>query len=195
LYKQLNYIWTNGNAKWKTELDGLVNRTLSVFFVNGTVKAATEVDCEKGGCTVDEMAYKGVLGRWLADAVQMAPYTSNTIMPMLVSSAQAAASACDGTGCSEFWDGKHTGIDGNGTGAVGPSIDALSYVQALLWQEAGLTGLPATVNGTAVANTTSTASGPGASSSKSSKKNDGVTMRAGMGLLGGVLGSMMWLML
>lgn len=188
------YNLTNGNSKWKTELDGLLNRTLSVFFTNGTVKAATEVACETHAtCTVDMMAMKGLLGHWLADTVQMAPYAANIITPLLTSSAQVAAGACDGTGCSEFWDGKHTGIDGNGTGAVGPSIDALSFVQGLLWQEAGLAGLPATVNGTAVpANSTSTATGAGATNTK---KSDGATMRAGMGLLVGVLGSMVWLVL
>jgi mannan endo-1,6-alpha-mannosidase len=185
------YNITNGNSKWKTELDGLLNQTLSVFFGN---KAATEVVCEKSDtCTVDMMAMKGLLGHWLADAVQMAPYTANTVLPLLASSAQAAANACDGTGCSLFWDGKHMGIDGNGTGVVGPSIDALSFVQGLLWQEAGLTGLPATVNGTAVAaNSTSTASGAVASSTK---KSDGVAMRAGVVLLVSVLGSMMWFVL
>jgi mannan endo-1,6-alpha-mannosidase len=188
------YNITDGNSKWKTELDGLLSRTLGVFFSNGTVRAATEVTCEKSDtCTVDMMAMKGLLGHWLADAVQMAPYTSNTVLPLLASSAQAAANACDGTGCSLFWDGKHTGIDGNGTGAVGPSLDALSFVQGLLWQEAGLTGLPATINGTAVAaNSTSTASGAVASPTK---KSDGVAMRAGTALLVSVLGSMMWLVL
>ena len=188
------YNITDGNAKWKTELDGLLNRTLNVFFSNGAARVATEVACEKiDTCTVDMMAMKGLLGHWLADAVQMAPYTANTVLPLLTSSAQAAAQACDETGCSFFWDGKHTGIDGNGAGAVGPSIDALSFVQGLLWQESGLTGLPATVNGTAVAaNSTSTASGAVASSTK---KSDGVAMRAGTALLVSVLGSMMWLVL
>ncbi|KAE9373906.1 glycoside hydrolase family 76 protein [Stipitochalara longipes BDJ] len=188
------YNLTNGNAKWKTELDGLLNRTLNVFWVNGTVKTATEVACEKAEtCNIDMIAMKGLLGHWLADTLQMAPYTAATITPLFTSSAQAAAAACDGTGCSEYWDGKHTGIDGNGTGAVGTSIDALSFVQGLLWQDAGLNGLPATVNGTAVApNVTTTATGAGATNTK---KSEGMAMRAGMGALGGVLGSMMWLML
>jgi mannan endo-1,6-alpha-mannosidase len=124
----------------------------------------------------------------------MAPYTTATISSLYTSSAQAAAAACDDTGCSEYWDGKHTGAGGNSTGDVGTSIDALSFVQGLLWQDAGLDGLPATVNGTAVAppNTTTTATGAGATATK---KSEGMAMRAGMGVLGGVLGSMMWLML
>jgi mannan endo-1,6-alpha-mannosidase len=181
-----------GSSTWKGELDGLLNRTLSVFFVNGT-KAATEVACEPVGCSVDDMAYKGLLGRWLVDTLQMAPYTSATISPLFTSTAQAAAAACNSTGCSEFWDGKHTGVDGNGTGTVGPSIDALSFVQGLLWQDAGLTGLPATVNGTATfINATSTTSG---TSSSPTKKSGAVPTRVRTGLLIGVLGSMMWLML
>ncbi|PMD41164.1 glycoside hydrolase family 76 protein [Hyaloscypha variabilis F] len=189
------YNLTNGNSKWKTELDGLLNRTLSVFWENGTVKAATEIACEKTeSCTIDMIPMKGLLGHWLADTLQMAPYTTATISSLYTSSAQAAAAACDDTGCSEYWDGKHTGTGGNSTGDVGTSIDALSFVQGLLWQDAGLDGLPATVNGTAVAppNTTTTATGAGATATK---KSEGMAMRAGMGVLSGVLGSMMWLML
>lgn len=180
-----------GSSTWQAELNGLLNRTLSVFFVNGTAPA-TEVACEATGCSLDQMAMKGLLGHWLADTMQMAPYTSATIMPLLTKSAQAAASACDGTGCSEFWDGKHTGINGNATGDVGTSIDALSFVQGLLWQEAGLLGLPATVNGTATIPVNATSSG---ATSTPTKKNAGASMRAETSLLIGVLGFMMWVML
>jgi mannan endo-1,6-alpha-mannosidase len=181
-----------GSSAWKTELDGLLNRTLSVFFVNGTA-AATEVACEATQqCSTDQMAMKGLLGHWLADTMQMAPYTSATIMPLLTKSAQAAASACDDTGCSEVWDGKHTGINGNATGDVGTSIDALSFVQGLLWQEAGLVGLPATVNGTATIPVNATSSG---ATSTPTKKNGVVPMRAGTSLLVAVFGFMMWVML
>jgi mannan endo-1,6-alpha-mannosidase len=182
-----------GSSTWKSELEGLLNRTLSVFFVNGT-KPATEVSCEQTGCSVDQIAMKGLLGHWLTDTLQMAPYTSATLSPLFTNTAQAAAAACDSTGCSEFWDGKHTGIDGNGTGDVGTAIDALSFVQGLLWQEASLVGLPATVNGTATApvNTTSTASG---TSSTPTKKSAGIAIRAQTGLLVGLLGLLMWVML
>ena len=181
-----------GSSAWKTELDGLLNRTLSVFFVNGTA-AATEVACEATQqCSTDQMAMKGLLGHWLADTMQMAPYTSATIMPLLTKSAQAAASACDDTGCSDLWDGKHTGINGNATGDVGTSIDALSFVQGLLWQEAGLVGLPATVNGTATIPVNATSSG---ATSTPTKKNGVVPMRAGTSLLVAVFGFMMWVML
>ena len=183
------------SPKWKTELDGLLNRTLSVFFVNGT-KAATEVSCESTskGCTVDEMAYKGLLGHWLADTMQMAPYTNATISPLFTTTAQAAAAACNSTGCSEFWDGNHTGFDGNVTGTIGATLDALSFVQGLLWKDSGVTGLPATVNGTAtlpVVNTTSTAS----PTATTTKKSGAVSTRAVTGLFIGVIGSMMWVML
>jgi mannan endo-1,6-alpha-mannosidase len=68
----------------------------------------------------------------------------------------------------------------------------LSFVQGLLWQEAGLAGLPATVNGTATLPVNATSSGATATPTK---KNAGVTMRAGTSLLVGVFGFVMLLML
>lgn len=186
------YNITSGDEKWRSELDGLLNRTLSVFFPGGI---ATEVACEpKETCTIDMMAMKGLLGHWLVDTVQMAPYTSSSVTPLLTSSAEAAAKACDSTGCSVKWDGTQTG--GAEFGGVGGSIDALSFVQGLLMKNAAVA---ATGNSTSTStstaasgkSTSSSTSGPGAAATNHS----GAAVRTGTGLLAVALGSMLWLIL
>ncbi|KAJ1326148.1 mannan endo-1,6-alpha-mannosidase [Microdochium nivale] len=88
------YNATNGDAKWKTEVDGLVKRTIEVFF--GETGVAFELNCEHAKCTTDMESFKGYLHRWMASAMINAPYTRDTIMPVLRSSAAAALKQCTG---------------------------------------------------------------------------------------------------
>ncbi|KAF4626113.1 hypothetical protein G7Y89_g12044 [Cudoniella acicularis] len=150
-------------ATWKSSLDGLLNTTLSVFFPSGI---ATEILCESiAACTVDEKGLKGMLGRWLADTIQMAPYTSSLIAPKLQSSAQAAAKACTGTGdgCSFVWSGSNSAT-GNATGGVGEQLDALSYVQGLLVGSASVPITSSTASGSNSSSSSTTTSGTASSS-------------------------------
>ncbi|KAE8453887.1 hypothetical protein EG329_007663 [Mollisiaceae sp. DMI_Dod_QoI] len=171
---------TKGNVQWKTALDGLLNQTFSIFFPNGI---ASEIACEpRQTCTVDMFAYKGILAQQLIDTIQMAPYTSSLITPMLKTSAKAAADACDGgsTGveCGFVWSGNANSSD---TG-LGQQLSALSYVQGLLLSEASIgtpsTGTTGGSNGTATtgggASSTSTSTGPAATVSKSAGERERV---------------------
>jgi mannan endo-1,6-alpha-mannosidase len=195
------YNLTNGASQWKSALDGLLNRTLTVFVKDGVFY---EEACEeKGICSIDMLAFKGLLAHWLVDTVQMAPYTSQEILPMLKSSAQAAAKACDG-GCAFVWNGTSTG--GKSGSGVGEQLSALSVVQGLL---VGNAAAPVTVKtGGSVGNATSTSTGgengtqtsgsATGSGSLSATGNSGFAMgaeAARMGVLAGLLGSIAWLVL
>jgi mannan endo-1,6-alpha-mannosidase len=218
------YNITNGDSIWKNALDGLLNSTLSTFFPDGI---AYEVACEsKMTCTTDMWAFKGLLGQALVDTVKVAPYTADTITPILSSTAEAAAKACNDTQCAFQWSTTSTSraralgdaVDTPNTG-VGEQISALSYVQGLLVKDAAApetheeygsnatstsgSGGSSTQSGTPTSTSSGTATGTGtgtgtASASPSSSGNAGTVLRvdnAGMGLFGGLLGVMAWLIL
>ncbi|RFU28126.1 hypothetical protein B7463_g8236, partial [Scytalidium lignicola] len=156
------YNITSGDdqANWRTTLNGLLNQTISTFFVDGV---ATEVACESiGTCTTDMKAMKGLLAQRLVKTIEVAPYTFQLINPLLQSTAEAAAKACSDSKCPFTWGDK--GTDKGSQSGVGEQLDALSFVQALLVKSAGnkssttVTGAGAG-NGTTSSNATDTASG------------------------------------
>ncbi|PSS27636.1 glycoside hydrolase family 76 protein [Amorphotheca resinae ATCC 22711] len=121
------YNYTNGSEIWKGRLDGLINSTLDTFFPNGI---AYEVACEpKLTCTTDMYSFKSYLTRWLATTTQLAPYTYDTIMPVLKTSAVAAAKQCSGGAngrmCGLSWS---KGTDWDGTQGVGQEMAAMSVI-------------------------------------------------------------------
>lgn len=136
------YNITNGNEVWKRRIDGILDSTIKMFYVNGVM---IEQFCEdRGFCDIDQQSFKGYLTRWMAGATQMAPYTFNTIHPLLESSAAAAARACTGsptvpsesqplfkgipgTACGFKWT---TGFDG--LVGVGEQMNALSAIMYTL---------------------------------------------------------------
>jgi mannan endo-1,6-alpha-mannosidase len=197
------YNVTSGNEKWKTALDGLLNLTLGVFFPNGV---ATEIACEtKASCTVDMKAFKGFLAHWLVDTIQVAPYTTETIMPLLTSSAQAAAAACNGDVCPSTWVQTSTT---NVTTGLGEELSALSFVQALLVEDApvpvtrnetstssGSSGGTATSAGSLTGTQTPTTSGKGTPISSTNVGAVVGAKTARMAVLAAGLGSMAWLVL
>lgn len=80
---------------WKERLDGIWNETGSAFFNNSVM---IEQACEGVNlCDVDQQSFKGYLARWMAATTQMAPYTFDTMMPLLRSTATAAAKSCSGS--------------------------------------------------------------------------------------------------
>ncbi|KAK7757089.1 hypothetical protein SLS62_001107 [Diatrype stigma] len=80
-------------TKWKDRLDGLLDRSLQVFFKDGV---AFEPSCEPGNCNTDMESFKGYLHRWLGTTAQLAPYTADKILPVLKKSTQAAVKQCTG---------------------------------------------------------------------------------------------------
>ncbi|KAH6668223.1 putative cell wall glycosyl hydrolase Dfg5 [Halenospora varia] len=192
------YNITSGDAqaKWKTALDGLLNQTLTVFFPSGV---AVERACEPNGkCNTDAKAMKGLLGHFLIDAVQMAPYTSSLITPLISSTAQAAAKACDSTGCPLSWNETVT----SSKGGVGEQLSALTYVQGLLLKQAAspATGATAATNGTTTTGSGSATNPSGTSSGTATPSSTpnaaaGMTSQMGTGMLVGFAGALACLVL
>ena len=105
-----------------------------MFFKNGTIMY--EAACEEnfsgpGVCDTDQLSFKAYLSRWMASTTKLAPWTTDEIMPLLKSSAQAAAQQCDGGSdgatCGsrwwQAWDGSY---------GVGQQMSALEVVQSNL---------------------------------------------------------------
>lgn len=100
---------TNGSAQWNTRLAGILNMTEQVFFPSDYgSNIMSEVACEPNQkCNNDQPSFKAYLSTWMAFATQMAPWTTDQILPKLKFSAQGAAAQCsggqDGTTCGRRW--------------------------------------------------------------------------------------------
>jgi mannan endo-1,6-alpha-mannosidase len=113
-------------------MNGLVNRTIEIFFPNGI---AIEPTCElptKIQCTTDQLSFKGYLHRWMAQSTQVAPFTHDKIMATLRTSAAGAVKACSGGAngrqCGFRWTtGTYDGVTG-----AGQEMSALAAVSSLL---------------------------------------------------------------
>lgn len=101
-----------------------------------------EVACERDNkCNRDQRSFRAYLARFMAQAVQMAPFTAEYIMPKLRTTAAAAAKQCDGGS-----DGRTCGMrwtvptcDGSfEQGLLGQTLSALEVVQSVLILEAPL---------------------------------------------------------
>ena len=136
----------------------------------------TEVSCEPfGTCSSDQYAYKGLTAQWMGEAMQIAPFTADTILSYLKSSAQGAANQCsggnNGTACGTQWtENKYDGKTG-----LGQELSALNVFLANLAvnssapANANTTAATTQTKGTTPSSSTTTTSGkPSASSSKPS---------------------------
>lgn len=98
------------------------------------------------------LSFKGYDHRWMAQTALLAPFTYDTIMPVLQTSAKAAVAQCtggdSGRACGFQWS---SGKFGGGTGA-GQQMNVLGAVTSLL-VDAGASG-PVTnsTGGTSVGN-------------------------------------------
>lgn len=111
-------------------MDGLLKHGMETFLPKGI---AVEISCENAGtCTTDMLTFKGFLHRWYSTITQLAPYTAETIRPVLQTSAQAAIKQCTGGAlgrqCGFKWA---SGVYDGKTGA-GQEMAALSAVMSLL---------------------------------------------------------------
>jgi len=142
--RKLTISQTTGETQqmWRNRTEGLLKAAL-VFFTgfNNTETNKTimfEAACERSpqdgdqGCNVDQRSFKAYFSRWLAATVQLAPWTADTIMPLLRTSALAAAQSCsggsDGVTCGTKWwvpgwDGQY---------GVGEQMSALEVIQSNL---------------------------------------------------------------
>jgi mannan endo-1,6-alpha-mannosidase len=114
---------------WKTRTEGIITN-LSVFFENNIMK---EVACEDNGkCDVDQRSFKAYLSRWMAASTKVAPWASDSLMPLIQTSAAGAAKTCnagsDGNQCGLKWNaGTNDGFMG-----VGEQMSALEVIQSNL---------------------------------------------------------------
>lgn len=97
----------------------------------------TEVACENNGkCDVDQRSFKAYLARWMGYTAIVAPWTRDSLDPLLQASAQAAAKQCTGgtnqTSCGLRWI--DNGVN-DGSFGVGEQMAAMEVVQALLYPQ------------------------------------------------------------
>ncbi|KAF3770944.1 family 76 glycoside hydrolase [Cryphonectria parasitica EP155] len=122
---------------WKGRVDGIWKETKTTFFNNSVM---TEQACENNNmCDTDQQSFKGYLARWMAATTQVAPYTFDTMLPLLQSTASGAAKACTGSPASGFSGQAGTacgfkwttgGFDGSV--GVGQQMNALSAIMYTL---------------------------------------------------------------
>ncbi|KAJ4403634.1 hypothetical protein N0V82_010623 [Gnomoniopsis sp. IMI 355080] len=118
---------------WKERVEGLLGG-IDVFFI-GNDKVLSEVACESVHlCDNDEQSFKAYLARWMAAATKWAPWTFNTVKPLLDSSAMAAAQQCtggdNGRMCGLMWTNNNGQWDG--TTGVGQQMAAMEVVLATM---------------------------------------------------------------
>ncbi|KAI8299086.1 Mannan endo-1,6-alpha-mannosidase [Colletotrichum sp. SAR11_59] len=124
------YNFTDGDAKWKTRLDGLIQGTMNVFFPNNI---AFEIACEEHNtCTTDMLSFKGYVARWMAIVTQIAPYTADKILPVLQTSADAAVKQCTGQANQRTCGFKWSTGTYDGTIGAGQQMNVLGAVSSLL---------------------------------------------------------------
>ena len=187
-----NFTQTNGSDTWKTRVDGVLNAS-NIFFLNDIMY---EVACETiNKCDTDQLSFKAYLSRWMAATTKVAPWTYDTIISLLRTSATAAALQCDGGNngrmCGLKWIDNSTW---DGTQGVGQQMSALEVIQSNLIQQvqAPLTN---TTGGTSVGNPNA-----GSQSVSNPDENTPVTLgdRVGAGFLttgviAGVIGGAWWM--
>jgi len=188
------YNYTNGSDMWKTRVDGLL-KGIDVFFKNGVMY---EVACETNGkCDVDQLSFKAYLSRWMAATTKMAPYTFDTIMPLLQTSAAAAALQCSGGSQDRTCGLKWTdGATWDGTYGVGQQMAAMEVLQSNLITE--VSGpVTNTTGGTSVGNSNA---GSGSTTSTTGVSTSPTTTgdRVGAGFLTsivliGIIGGAWWM--
>ncbi|KAF7590286.1 hypothetical protein BBP40_003023 [Aspergillus hancockii] len=107
------YNLTNGDAKWKEAVDGLLNTTFMFFFPGkwgGNIMS--EAACEPQEprvhpCDGNQSSFKSLVSAWLAFTTTIMPYTLDRILPRLQGSAIGAAKQCSGPSpdkkCGQRW--------------------------------------------------------------------------------------------
>ncbi|KAI9743228.1 MAG: hydrolase 76 protein [Claussenomyces sp. TS43310] len=179
------YVYTNESSIWLDRVNGILNTTISGVFRNGIMK---EITCEneqgqKNYCNTDQLSFKSYLARWMAATARMVPSTYDTIMPILTTSAKAAAAVCNGgtsgVECGSRWD---TGGVNDGTLGVGQQMNALQVISALLVQKAP-TLVTNTTGGTSKGNDNAGSTGTGSTSKLVTPTVATTSGKAGAGFL------------
>ncbi|KAJ5256647.1 Mannan endo-1-6-alpha-mannosidase DCW1 [Penicillium angulare] len=98
------YNYTNGSTVWLEAVNGLLNKTFDHFLTDDILE---EKLCEpSASCNDNEILFKGLVSSWLSFTALLVPSTYDTILPVLQTSAQAAAKSCTGLNnntCGVTW--------------------------------------------------------------------------------------------
>ena len=125
------FMWNHTQEqKWHDRVDGHLEGLVRNFAPDGN-NVLVETACEPyGTCNYDMRSFKAYVARWLALTAQLAPWTAETIKPLLTTSAVAAAAACSGPDetCGLKW------TTGNFDGSTGPGeqMSAMSIFSSLM---------------------------------------------------------------
>ena len=126
---------------WKIRTDGFLERAKDWFKdgilteklcegIEVTAKQSGMLQEPTGGCNVDQRSFKAYMSRFLGLTVKMAPHTADIILPLLETSAVAAAKSCsnglDGKKCGMKWT---TGGVWDGLFGLGEQMSALETIQ------------------------------------------------------------------
>nr|OQO18240.1 hypothetical protein B0A51_13574 [Rachicladosporium sp. CCFEE 5018]OQO24090.1 hypothetical protein B0A51_05933 [Rachicladosporium sp. CCFEE 5018] len=165
-------------AKWKTRVQGLITGANAFFYQGQGIMY--EVACEpNNNCNTDQQSFKAYLLRWMTLTIKLAPWTHDTLLPLIQTTATAAAKSCvggsDGVTCGTKW------YEGNwdGTYGVGQQMNAMEAFQALLVDQVG-PPLSNSTGGTSVGNA---AAGTGPSSVQVPQSAITTKDKAGAGIL------------
>lgn len=142
------YNYTDGDQVWKDRIDEVLGSAITLYFPDDNGGIMEEFLCEENLlCNQDQKSFKAYLSRWMAVTAMLVPETFDTIHPLIMKSAEAAAGQCtggsSGTMCSQQWfTNVHTGEEGVGEqvcdtttiqdSANVPQMSALSVVGASL---------------------------------------------------------------
>ncbi|TGJ81978.1 hypothetical protein E0Z10_g6796 [Xylaria hypoxylon] len=148
------YNATGGSDIWEQRTQGLMNRTIELFF--NAEGIPTEHPCEPfNQCNIDQQSFKGYLIRWMAASAQMVPWAFDILMPLVKASGAAAALQCSGspaanefrgdpgTACGFKWTEK---ANFDGMVGVGEQMSALSAIQYTLVKKAEVSKAPVTAS-------------------------------------------------
>ncbi|CAB91181.1 plasma membrane mannan endo-1,6-alpha-mannosidase Dfg501 [Schizosaccharomyces pombe] len=121
-----------GETVWRERLDGLISHATSYFF---TDDIAWDPQCEYfDDCNSDQTAFKGIFMQSFGNTIRLAPYTYDTLYPLIQTSAAAAAKQCcggySGTSCGIYWFWNNGTWDDNY--GVQEQFSALQAVQMLM---------------------------------------------------------------
>ncbi len=119
------------DTKWKDRLDGLLGRSLEVFFKDGV---AFEPSCEPGNCNTDMLSFKGYLHRWLGTTALLAPHTADQILPVLKTSTAAAVKQCTGGANGRFCGFHWSTGQFDGKAGAGQEMNVLAALTSLMVQ-------------------------------------------------------------
>lgn len=118
-------------AVWKARIEGIIKGSSVFFNAKEAPGVMIEVACERNGlCDHDQRSFKAYLARWMGWTMLVAPWTRESIMPNLRTSAVAAAKQCGPGrgGCGlRWWQGTNDREAG-----VGEQMSALEVMQSLL---------------------------------------------------------------